>query len=176
MDNTRDLIEAAWAARREGRLDEAERGLREAIEASRRSSNQPQLVDALGKLAHVLRDLGWSDEALPPSEEAVRIGRGVGEPQLLAHAVRHLGDLHRDCGRFADASRCYDEALALYRGVASPDALEFANALRSAALLKASQGARPEARALFEEARVLYQQAGIAAGVEDCARQLAGLE
>jgi len=176
MDSPADLIKAAWAARRDGRLDDAERGLREAIAASRQSNDRRQLVDALDKLAHVLRELGWNDEALPPSEEAVRVGRGVGDPQLLAHAVRHLGQLHHDSERFADAGRCYDEALALYRATASPDALDFANALRAAALLKASQGAGAEARALFEEARRRYQQAGIDAGAEECARRLARLE
>jgi tetratricopeptide (TPR) repeat protein len=176
MDSTADLIKAAWAARRDGRLEDAERGLREAIAASRQSNDQRQLVDALNKLAHVLRELGWNDEALPPAEEAVRVGRGAGDPQQLAHAVRHLGDLHQDSGRFADAGRCYDEALALYRAAESPDALDFANALRAAALLKASQGAAAEARALFDDARRRDQQAGIAAGVGECARQLARLQ
>jgi tetratricopeptide (TPR) repeat protein len=176
MDRTDELIEAAWAARRGGRHEESERGLRAAIDASRQSGNAVQLVSALGKLAHVLRDRGRNDEALPLSEDAVRIGRRAGEVQLLAHAVRHLGDLHRDAGRFAEADRCYDEAVALYRAAESPDALEFANALRAAALVKAAQGAGAAARALFAEARALYQQAGIDAGVDECARQLARLE
>src|SRR4051794_967342 len=107
MDRTDDLIEAAWAARRDGRHQECEGGLREAIDASRRSGNGPQLVSALGKLAHVLRDLGRHTEALPVSEEAVHASRPTGDPLLLAHTVRHLGDLHRDTGRAADATRCY---------------------------------------------------------------------
>ena len=68
-----DLIEAAWQARRQGRDDEAERGLRAAIDASRQSGAAAQLASALGRLAHVMRDLGRHNEALPLSEEAVRV-------------------------------------------------------------------------------------------------------
>jgi tetratricopeptide (TPR) repeat protein len=174
--NAADLIDAAWRARREGRYPEAERGLREAIDASRRSGNGGQLVSALGKLAHVLRDLGRDDEALPISEEAVLVSRDEGDGMLLAHTVRHLGDLHRDAGRLAEADRCYTEALELYRAASSPDALDYANALRPAALLKLSQGERSAARALLSEARTLYQNAGIDAGVDECSRHLARLE
>jgi tetratricopeptide (TPR) repeat protein len=170
------LIEAAWRARREGRYLDAEGGLRDAIDASRGAEAWPQLASALGKLAHVLRDLGRDDEALPISEEAVRVSRSCGDASQLAHAVRHLGDLHRGAGRLVEAERCYTEALALYRAEPSPDALDVANALRPAALLKASQGDRARARALFAEARALYQQAGIVAGVEECSRQMAQLE
>jgi tetratricopeptide (TPR) repeat protein len=174
--NAADLIDAAWRARREGRYPEAERGLRDAIDASRRSGNGGQLVSALGKLAHVLRDLDRQDEALPVSEEAVRVSRSGGDGLLLAHTVRHLGDLHRDAERLAEADRCYEEALALYRAAPSPDPLDVANALRPAALLKLSQGQRSEARALISEARALYQKAGIDAGVDECSRQLERLE
>jgi len=170
------LIDHAWTARREDRHEVAERELRDAIDASRRSGNHRQLISALGKLAHVLRDLGRDDEALPVSEEAVRVSRDAGDGLQLAHTVRHLGDLHRDATRFPEAARCYEEALSLYRAAASPDALDYANALRPAALLKLSQGQRSEARALFSEAQALYRKAGIDAGVEECARQLARLE
>ena len=175
MDGVDDAIEAAWRARRERRHPEAERGLRDAIEASRRSGNGRQLISALGKLAHVLRDLDREQEALPVTQEAVDVCRAEGDGLLPAPTVRHLGDLHRDAGRVMDAERCYDEALSLYRAAQSPDALDFANALRPAALLRVSQADRVQARALFAEARELYQQAGIAAGVEECASQLARL-
>jgi tetratricopeptide (TPR) repeat protein len=171
-----DLIEAAWQARRQARDDEAERGLRAAIDASRQSGAAAQLASALGRLAHVMRDLGRHNEALPLSEEAVRVCGGQGDTSQLAHAVRHLGDLHRDCGRLADADRCYAEALTLYRAAESPDALAFANALRPAALLREAIGDRPGARQLLTEARDRYCEAGIDAGVRECSRHLARLE
>jgi tetratricopeptide (TPR) repeat protein len=176
MDSVDDVIDAAWRARRDGRHQEAERGLRDAIDASLRPGDERRLVSALGKLAHVLRDLGRHDEALPLSEEAVRASQAAGDPMLLAHTVRHLGDLHREAERLSEAEHCYDEALTLYRAAASPDALDFANALRPAALLKVSQGQMPQARALLSEARALYEKAGTDAGVDECARHLAQLE
>jgi tetratricopeptide (TPR) repeat protein len=175
MDRIDGLIETAWRDRREGRLDEAERGLRAAIDASRQTGSRRQLIDALGKLAHVMRDLDRAEEALPLSEEAVEVSRSGDDPLLLAHAVRHLGDLHRGAGRLADADRCYSEALAIYRDADAPDALDFANALRPAALLKHALGDRAAARQLFSDARDRYRDAGIAAGVEECARHLAQL-
>jgi tetratricopeptide (TPR) repeat protein len=176
MDNADELIETAWRARREGRLDEAERGLRGVIEISRGSGGSRQLTDALGKLAHVMRDLGRLEAALPLSEEAVSVGRSGGDPLLLAHAVRHLGDLHRDAGRLADADRCYAEALSIYRGSDARDTLDFANALRPAALLKNQQGDRRAARQLFAEARDRYREAGVDAAVQECSRHLAEFE
>lgn len=174
MNSTDETIEAAWRARREGRHDEAERGLRAAIETSRRAGAVGQQIDALGKLAHVLRDRGECAQALTLSEQAVTLSRG-GDPLVLAHALRHLGDLHRDAERFPDADRCYSEALTLYRTADSPDPLDVANALRPAALLKAAQGDRLQARELLGAARALYQQAGIDAGVEECSRRIARL-
>jgi tetratricopeptide (TPR) repeat protein len=176
MDSAGALIDAAWRARREGRLDEAERGLRDAIDATRVAGDDDHLVDALGKLAHVMRDLDRPDAALPLLEEAVRLGRTVHDALRLAHALRHLGDLHRGAARLADADRCYSEALTIYRRAGAPDALDFANALRPAALLKHAIGDRIAARELFAEARDRYREAGIDAGVQECARHLAQLE
>lgn len=176
MHSIDDLIETSWRARREGRHPEAERGLRQAVHASRHAGTRRQLISALGKLVHVLRDLDRQEEALPLSEESVRASRDEGDGLLVAHTVRHLGDLHRDGGRLPEADRCYDEALALYRAAPSPDPLDVANALRPAALLKLSLGQRSDARALFSQARALYEQVGIVAGVEECSRQMAQLE
>jgi tetratricopeptide (TPR) repeat protein len=170
------VIDAAWQARREGRLDEAERGLRAAIDAARDVAAAPQLIDALGKLAHVMRDLGRPEAALRLFEEAVRVSREAGDRLQLAHAVRHLGDLHRDAGSLDQADRCYDEALAIYRYSSDRDALDFANALRPAALVKERQGDRGLARTLFAEARDRYREAGIDAAVHECSRCLARLE
>jgi tetratricopeptide (TPR) repeat protein len=176
MDRVEDLIKTAWRDRREGRQDAAERGLRAAVEIGRRDGASRQLADALGKLAHVMRDLDRDAAALPLSEEAVAVSRSIGDPLMLAHAVRHLGDLHRAAARLAEADRCYGEALAIYRSAAAPDMLDFANALRPAALLRHALGDRAAARQLFAEARDRYREAGIDAGVQECERHLAQLE
>jgi len=174
-DDLERLVDAAWRARREGRHDEAERGLIDVVDRARLSGHRPILVRALGALAHVVRDADQPERALPLYEEAIALGRQGGPDLSLAHSVRHLGDLHRDAGRMSEAGRCYDEALALYRAAPSPPALDFANALRPAALLKESQGEIDAARDLWAEARRLYEAAGIRVAVDECRRHLTKL-
>jgi tetratricopeptide (TPR) repeat protein len=172
MPSTQHLINAAWHARREGRHGDAERGLIEAINESRAAGSRVDLIHGLEALAHVVRDAGERERALPLSDEAVALCREEGDPLLLAHAIRHLGDLHRSAGRLEDAAGCYDEALALYRQSETPDPLDFANALRPAALLKEQQGDAAAARELWSKARTLYDAAGIQSAVDECARHL----
>ena len=175
MNRTAILIDAAWQARREGRHGEAERTLLEAIETSREAGPRRQLIRGLTALAHVVRDMGQAERAVPLYQEAAALSRDEGDLALLAHTVRHLGDLHRGAGRLAEAERCYVEALSLYRTVDSPPPLDFANALRSVALLKERQGDRIAARQLWLEAQALYQAAAVQRGADECARHVAEL-
>ncbi len=175
MQKNEDPIEAAWQARREGRLEDAEGDLLKAIEDSRRAGASLDVIRGLKALAHVLRDAGQHQRALPLYEEAIALSRERGDALLLAHTVRHLGDLHRDERRFDEAERCYAEALSLYRAAPSPPALDFANALRPAALLKEHRKDTLAARELWTEARALYHAAGIQAAVDECTRHLQGL-
>jgi tetratricopeptide (TPR) repeat protein len=172
MSPTEDPVDVAWRARREGRHEDAERGLLEVIKTERQSGTRRQLIRGLEALAHVMRDAGQDGRALPLYEEAVALSREEGDIALLAHTVRHLGDLHRDGDRLADADRCYVEAIALYRSTGSPPTLDFANALRPAALLKERQGDNAGARQLWSEARMLYKAAGVQPGVDECIRHL----
>lgn len=175
MTRAEDLIDAARQARREGRHRDAERGLLQAITMSREAGLRSELIRGLKALVHVVRDLGQRERALPLYEEAVALSRGEGDACLLAHTVRHLGDLHREDGRGADAERCYDEALSLYRSVSEPPPLDFANALRPAAILKEAEGDVEAARQLWSEARLLYEAAGVRPGVAECERRLSQL-
>jgi len=175
MGHIEDLIDAAWQARREGRHEEAERGLRHAIEKTRQSGSRLELIRALKGLAHVLRDASQDGPALALYEEAVTLSREEGDIFLLAHTVRHLGDLHRHADRLSEADRCYSEALTLYRTSVSPPWLDFANALRPAALLKQRLGDNGGARVLWCEAQTFYQTAGVQQGVDECVKHLARL-
>jgi len=175
MNRTEDPIDVAWQARREGRHEDAERGLLEAIKTSRQAGPRRQLIRALKALAHVVRDIGQDERALPLYEESLTLSREEGDILLLAHTARHLGDLHRGADRLAEADQCYSDALSLYRSAVSPPALDLANALRPAALLKERQGDSTGARQLWSEARVLYQAAGVQPGVDECVRHLARL-
>ncbi len=174
MSEARELTEAAWQARREGRHADAERDLVRAVAAARQPLARRELIHALKALAHVVRDAGQDERARPLYEEAVALCREEQDALLLAHTVRHLGDLHRSAGELPEAERCYTEALSLYRAATAPPPLDFANALRPAALVKEAQGDAASARTLWAEALRLYETAGASQAVEECRRRLAG--
>ena len=95
-------------------------------------------------------------------EQAVLLFREVEQPLLLAHTVRHLGDVYLEQGRPDLAEPCYHEALSLYRTHADESSLDYANAVRSLAVLRWEQ-----AKMLWEEARTLYTGLGIEAGIQE---------
>jgi len=103
-------------------------------------------------------------------EEAVMLYRKLNEPLVLAHTIRHLGDVYHEEGRPDLAESCYHEALALYRSREDRSPLDFANAIRSLAVLRWEQ-----TRALWEEARDLYATVNVAAGVKEGTARVAAL-
>jgi tetratricopeptide (TPR) repeat protein len=175
MSDAKQLIEAAWQARREDRHGDAERDLLQAIALAREANARMELIHALKVLAHLVRDLDQNERALPLYEEAVTLCRHEQDPLLLAQTVRHLGDLHRGDGRLVEADRCYSEALSLYRAAPAPPALDFANAIRPAALLKEAEGDLETAKTLWSEAQRLYEAVGLPRAVEECSRRLSRL-
>jgi tetratricopeptide (TPR) repeat protein len=171
----RAVLREAARARREGRWADARADYREAVRLCREGEGGSGLVEALAGLGQVERDLGHGELALPLYEEAVAICRTLGDVLTLAHTVRHLGDIHRHAGRRPEAESCYLEALALYRGGSRTPPLDLANAIRPLAILKEGQGEAAAAIRLWEEARNLYGEAKVEAGVAECARRLAHL-
>lgn len=173
MNRVQSLIDSGWRARQEGRHEEAEAALTEAIARSRESGLHLELIQGLKALAHVVRDIGQVERARPILEEAVALSREQDDKQLTAHTVRHLGDLHRENGRWVEAEQCYEDAMSLYRSSSSSPVLDVANAVRPAAMLKDAQGNSEAARQLWSEARRLYEAAGVRSGVEECEKRLA---
>lgn len=119
--------------------------------------------------------MGRRDAALRLYREAVPLCRRGDDPLVLAHTVRHLGDVLREIGDLEGAEPCYTEALALYRAHPSPPLLDVANAVRRMAILREALGENEHARALWREARELYREVGIEAGVSESAAHLEGL-
>jgi tetratricopeptide (TPR) repeat protein len=95
-------------------------------------------------------------------EEAVNLFREADQPLVLAHSVRHLGDVYLEQGRPDLAEPCYHEALSLYRTHTDESSLDYANALRSLAVLRCEQ-----ARMLWEEVRSLYTGLSIEQGIAE---------
>ena len=174
-DEARKLMNQADRARREHRLDDAERDLSEAAGLCRADGARGELAQALKKLAQIKRDLGRGDAARALYEQAVAIYRQEGGGPELAHTMRHLGDVHRHAGNAELAEDCYLEALALYRSQKATPPLDLANAIRPLAILKDDAGKVEEARRLWEEARELYASVNVEAGVAESSARLARL-
>lgn len=120
--------------------------------AERRDGNLSQAADLYRRAAQQLRD------------DSLR----------YAHAIRHAADILREAGHSESAESDYIEAIGIYRrSECSP--LDMANALRGYALLAEMRLQNRHAAQLWQEARSLYLQAGVDAGVQEADQRLAGL-
>jgi tetratricopeptide (TPR) repeat protein len=162
-------------ARRAGQPADAHRHFAQAVAAGRREGRSSVLVRALKGLGQIERDLGHGDAALPLYEEAARICRDEGDVLQVAHTVRHVGDIHQDAGRHELAEPCYQEALAIYRSDRRTAPLDLANAVRPFAILQETLGRSELAIDLWMEARDLYAQLDLQAGVDESLEHLARL-
>jgi len=169
------LLENARAARRDNRPSDARRDYTLAIELTRQTGDQRELVTALKGLAQIERDSGAPAVAIALYEEAAAICRGLDDRSALAHTIRHIGDIHQDNGRLDLARPCYEEALSLYRTLNDCPTLDLANALRPMALLLEKCGEIDAAQNHWQEAKDLYAVVGVSAGVTECSKHLGNL-
>lgn len=169
------LLEQVAQARREHRHKDAERLASQALTLSERSGARTDLARAITAVGQIARDQGRHDEALQMYEQAADIYRTDGPVLRYAHTIRHVADIQVDMGQVTLAEPLYDEAVEIYRDTPETHTLDFANALRGAALAKAGLGKRDEAVSLFGQVRDLYAQLGIDAGVAESERSLAKL-
>jgi tetratricopeptide (TPR) repeat protein len=121
------------------------------------------------------RGAGRTAAALKRYREAAEIARREGDLLALAHRLRHIGDIHQDEGRTELAAPFYAEALILYRSAPDVPPLDLANLLRPLAMLKETIGEPEAAARAWAEAGALYAEAGVDAGVAECARRVKGL-
>jgi len=172
------LIESLLIQARQARFErpeDAKRDLTQAVELARTENDPVKLATALTALGQIERDLHHDEVALRHYEEAAVIYRVLEDPLKLAHTVRHVGDILRHSGRFSTAEPVYAEALSIYRTHSETQPLDLANALRGLALLKEALGNNEEARALWKEAGILYEEVNVEAGVKESARRAARL-
>ena len=174
-DATAELLVRAVEAKKNGELDLARSLLSRAVELLREESDQIALAQALRDLGEVERSLPATDAGVAAYEEAVAIFKQQGAELKLAHAVRHLGDIQRHLGNLQQAAESYETALSLYRKHPEASRLDFANCLRGAALLREKTSERLSAMVLWREAIMLYEEVGIAQGVEEGSRRIASL-
>lgn len=128
-------------------------------------------IESACDAARSARAGGHRAEALAHYTHAVALARTGGDDDTLAYVLRHLSDVAREQGEAANALAASEEAVALYRTHA-PDSLDLANALRLRALALHALDRRVDAHPAWAEARDLYAQLGVDAGVRECERFL----
>lgn len=170
-----DHLRGAVDARRAGQANEAWRHLIAAEAICRSTGRRRDLVTTLAGMAQLHRDAGDAASALPLFDEAVTHCQQLRDPHLLAQALRHLGEVHLELRGFDRAQQHLQDALNLYRTQPGTPPLDLANAVRPLAVCLERQGADDEARALWAEARDLYDTLGIPEGVAECAAAVARL-
>ena len=169
------LAAQAAAARKEDRLEDAQRDLTRVVEICRREGDEALLARALPALGQIERDLEHTEQALALYTEAAGLHRSLGNVQRLAHTIRHVADIHLDRGEIEQAEPHYKEALDLYGEDERTQPLDFANAIRGMALLREKTGEKQQAKALWENARDLYSAVNVEAGVEESSRRIEAL-
>ena len=164
------LLEQGRAEKREHRPKYARNLFRKALKESRKSEDLARRATLYEELAYVDRNLRDLEAARGHYLQASEIYRGLGNPNKTAHTMRHAADILREQRKLDRAEPLYVEALAIYRSLKQTSPLDLANAIRGFALLKTDSGDRQHALALWQEARELYLETGIEAGVTESAR------
>ncbi len=164
-DTIESILKTAHRQRAENRLEDARRSFTDALAAAENLN-----AEALKGLAQVERDLNQTGDALAHYQQAAAIYRKSNNALKLAHTIRHVADIYQDTGQPQQAEPHYREALEIYRGNKETKPLDLANTLRGLALLKGTDSA------LWQEAKDLYVQANVQAGVDECARRLKALK
>ena len=134
----------------------------------RLSGEKRALADALRELGNIQRRPPELREAANRSyAESAELYRELGSPLDRAWVIRHIGIDHEYAGRLTEAEHAYEEALDLYRENSKIDDLDYANAVRYAAVIKDRLEKCSDAETLWEEAVSRYEALGIIEGVAE---------
>jgi tetratricopeptide (TPR) repeat protein len=167
-----ELFARGYQARRENRIADSRAIFIQGVRSAAEQGDRPSLAEALSGLAQAERDIGNLEAARHHYAGAATLYREIGPPERLAYAIRHEADLLRKEDRFAEAEPLYLEAASIYREQGDEAALDLANTLRGLALLAESSGKPDAAKSLWQEARQLYRQCNVQAGVAECDEKL----
>jgi len=172
MDTLKELLARGYRARSENDPAESRAAFFEAVREASIEADRPSLAEALCGLAQAQRDIGNLAAANHEYENAAVLYRQVGPPAKLAYAIRHEADILRELRRPTDAERLYLEAEKIYRQLGQQATLDLANTLRGLALVNESVGKLDASKMLWSEARELYADCNVEAGVSECDKKL----
>lgn len=169
----KELLQQGREARQQHRLHDARSLYRAALEECGDDAHPRVLATLHAELGAVERALHESIAAEFHYRHAAEIFRRLDEPLKSAHALRHVADILRAQQKPSEA--LYSEAIGIYRENPAAPPLDLANALRGLALVKGNARDLDGALQAWEEARALYEQEGVEAGVTESQAHIAEL-
>ena len=187
MSKAIELADQAWrlranAFRHKLAGDEAKqtasecvRLLEEAVAQATADDDDYGLAYALNKLAHLRGDFEGRAAAIALYRKAADAAHRVNSGLLEGEALRHWADQLRHDAKLEEAEGLYWKAMDALRSDPTTSTLSLANAYRPIAILNAEKGDRANSIRYWREARRLYAEVGIEAGVEECDNDLADL-
>ena len=114
-DSIEAKLDAAYAARTEGRMEESLLGYSAVADTARESGDLPNLSHALRHVSEIARQTGDPDRALMAGSEAVSTCRTMVAPALeFANALRVVALALEASGRDSDAIALWHEARGRY--------------------------------------------------------------
>ena len=161
-----------YKARKEGDAAESRAIFIKAVRSAAEEGDRPSLAEALCGLGQAERDIGNLPAARHHYQNAAVLYREIGPPARLAYALRHEADILRTMSLPAEAEPLYVEAEGIYRQQGKEAELDLANTLRGLALAYESSGKPDASRSLFAQARNLYAECNVPAGVAECEKKL----
>jgi tetratricopeptide (TPR) repeat protein len=173
IEDFKDQFAQGYLARREGRAADSRAIFLKAVRSAAEDGDRPALAEALCGLGQAERDIGNLEASGHHYANAAILYRQIGPPERLAYALRHEADVLREECKPADAEHLFLEAETLYRQLGEDATLDLANTLRGLALVNQALMKPDASRARWLEARALYAQRNIEAGVAECDKQLA---
>ncbi|HKG11515.1 MAG TPA: tetratricopeptide repeat protein [Gaiellaceae bacterium] len=160
-------------AQRQGRLQEAERFIIEALELYRREADEEGLQSSLNNLAALEVSLGDPARARAAFEESIDLAQRRGDHWGVALIASNLGYLELTLDDVNAAERHLRASLGLLRGLGASE--ETAIPLQNLGFVALKRGDLAEARSMFEESRELSDRVGWQEGVNYALEGLAAV-
>lgn len=171
----KQLLEEAWAMRREAKYDRA--GI--LVEKAHGLCDDDN-YNSLGRIYHIYMqfesDHGNPDKALKLCQKSLAYYKKAANLDRIAHSTRHIADMEYRLGKVSDAEQNYRNAIAIYRDNPKTFIGDLANALRGFGILLEKLGKIEEAIEIWEETKKLYLACKLQEGVDEADQRLNSLQ
>ncbi len=153
-------LQLAEAQRKQGKLEDAEQTVREALDFTARISNPAGYVQCLDALAEVFHDAGAFPEMEAALQQAVRTEASMPHPDpiRMARRVFRLGTARHKSGRAEEAVPALEKAVRLHEEAYGPDHIETANLLSELGTIYRAQGNYVEAQESLRRALKIHER------------------